>query len=40
MNYDCKALAKLLFPNVTKMVEDLEKEYPERGLKEGAKVRR
>ncbi len=40
MNYDCKALAKLLFPNVTKTVEDLEKEYPERGLKEGARVTR
>ncbi len=40
MNYDCKALAKLLFPDVTKTVEDLEKEYPERGLKEGARVTR
>lgn len=40
MNYDCKALAKLLFPDVTKTVEDLEKEYPERGLKEGTRVTR
>lgn len=40
MNYDCKALAKLLFPDVTEIVEDLEKKYPERDLKEGARVTR
>ena len=40
MNYDCKILANLLFPNVTETVEDLEKRYPERNLKEGARVTR
>lgn len=40
MNYDCKQLAELLFPNVTKTVEDLEERYPERNLKEGARVTR
>ncbi len=40
MNYDCKTLANLLFPNVTETVEDLEKRYPERDLKEGARVTR
>ncbi|MBE6748317.1 MAG: glutamate--tRNA ligase [Ruminococcaceae bacterium] len=40
MNYDCKALANLLFPDVTKTVEDLEIKYPERDLKEGARVTR
>lgn len=40
MNYDCNKLAELLFPNVTGTVEDLEKRYPERDLKEGARVTR
>ena len=40
MNYDCKILANLLFPDVTETVEDLEKRYPERNLKEGARVTR
>ncbi len=40
MNYDCNKLAELLFPNVTESVEDLEKRYPERELKEGARVTR
>ena len=40
MNYDCKVLANLLFPNVKETVEDLEKRYPERDLKEGARVTR
>lgn len=40
MNYDCKALANLLFPDITETVEDLEKKYPERDLKEGARVTR
>lgn len=35
-----KELADLIFPNITKSVEDYEKEYPERELKEGAKVTR
>lgn len=33
-------LAELIFPDVTKTVEDLEKEYPERDLPEGAYVTR
>ncbi len=36
----CKDLADLIFPNVTKTIEDYEKEYPERNLPEGAKVTR
>ena len=40
MNYDCKTLANLLFPDVTETIEDLEKRYPERDLKEGARVTR
>ena len=40
MNYDCNKLAELLFPNVTETIEDLEKKYPERDLKEGARVTR
>ncbi len=35
-----KDLANLIFPNITKTVEDYEKEYPERNLKEGACVTR
>ena len=35
-----KDLANLIFPNITKTVEDYEKMYPERELKEGAKVTR
>ena len=33
-----KELADLIFPNITKTPEDYEKIYPERDLKEGAKV--
>lgn len=33
-------LAELIFPHINKTIEDLEKEYPERNLKEGAKVTR
>jgi len=33
-------LANLIFPNIKKTVLDLENEYPERNLKEGAKVTR
>ena len=40
MNYDGKVLANLLFPDVAETVEDLEKRYPERDLKEGARVTR
>ena len=33
-------LAELIFPNISKTIEDYEKEYPLRDLKEGAKVTR
>lgn len=35
-----KDLANLIFPNITKTIEDYEKIYPERNLKEGAVVTR
>jgi glutamyl-tRNA synthetase len=35
-----KELANLIFPNVTKTIEDYEAMYPERNLKEGAVVSR
>ena len=35
-----KDLAHLIFPNITKTVEDYEREYPERKLSEGAIVTR
>lgn len=35
-----KDLAELLFGDITKTIEDLEKEYPERNLPEGAQVTR
>ncbi len=38
MNYN--DLANLLYPDVTQTIEDLEKEYPERNLPEGAQVMR
>jgi glutamyl-tRNA synthetase len=38
MNYN--DLANLLYPNVTKTIDDLEKMYPERNLPEGAEVTR
>ncbi len=37
---DHKELAELLFPEITKTIEDLEREYPERDLPEGARVTR
>lgn len=37
---DYKKLAELLFPDVKESVEDLEARYPERNLKEGARVTR
>ena len=33
-----KELADLIFPNITKTIEDYEKIYPERNLSDGAKV--
>lgn len=35
-----KQIADLIFPEVTKTIEDLEKEYPERNLAPGAEVTR
>jgi glutamyl-tRNA synthetase len=35
-----KILADLIFPDITKTIEDYEKMYPERNLPEGAKVTR
>ena len=35
-----KELANLIFPNINRTIDDLEKEYQERNLKEGAKVTR
>ena len=35
-----KDLANVIFPNITKTIEDYEKEYPERNLPEGAHVTR
>lgn len=35
-----KDLADLIFPNITKTIEDYEKMYPERDLTEGARVTR
>lgn len=35
-----KELVNLIFPNITKTIEDYEKMYPERELPEGAKVTR
>ena len=32
-----KDLANMIFPDITKTIEDYEKEYPERELKEGAR---
>ena len=37
---DYKDLANLIFPEINETIEDLEKKYPERGLKEGAEVTR
>ena len=37
---DLNDLAELLFPDVTKTIDDLEKEYPPRSLPEGAQVTR
>lgn len=37
---DNQKLAELLFPEITKTPEDYEKLYPERILKEGARVTR
>ncbi len=40
MDYDFCALANLLFPDVKGTVAELEEKYPERPLKEGARVTR
>ena len=40
MDYDCNALAELLFPDVTGTVAELEAQYPPRDLPEGARVTR
>ncbi len=40
MSCDFKKLADLLFPDVTGTVAQIEEKYPERGLKEGARVTR
>ena len=37
---DYRALSQLLFPHVTETIAELEARFPERGLKEGAKVTR
>ena len=37
---DYKELAQLLFPNITKVPQDMEDMYPPRALKEGARVTR
>lgn len=38
--YTLEDLANLIFPDITETIEDLSKRYPERNLKEGAKVTR
>ena len=35
-----KDLANVIFPNITKTIEDYDKEYPKRNLPEGACVTR
>ena len=35
-----KELANIIFPDIKETIEDLEKRYPERKLKEGAEVTR
>ena len=35
-----KDLANVIFPNITKTIEDYEKEYPNRNLSDGACVTR
>lgn len=37
---DYKKLADMLFPNITKTIDDFEKLFPERNLEEGAMVTR
>ena len=39
-NMTNKDLADVIFPNITKTIEDYEKEYPRRNLKNGAMVTR
>lgn len=40
MDSKYEKLANLIFPDITETIEDLEKMYPERSLKEGAEVTR
>lgn len=40
MDSKYEKLANLIFPDITETIEDLEKRYPERSLKEGAEVTR
>lgn len=40
MDSKYEKLANLIFPDITETIEDLEKKYPERDLKEGAEVTR
>ena len=40
MDNKLKELADLMFPNITKTVDDYEKMYPKRNLKDGARVTR
>lgn len=40
MDSKYEKLANLIFPDITETIEDLEKKYPERSLKEGAEVTR
>lgn len=40
MNNERQELADLIFPTITKTIEDYEKQYPERNLGENAKVTR
>ena len=37
---DYNYLADLLFPNIKATIEEIESKYPQRNLKEGAKVTR
>lgn len=39
-NNSYQKLADLIFPDITQTIEDLEKQFPPRNLKEGAMVTR
>ena len=40
MNQDLEKLANLIFPDITETIEDLEKRFPKRNIKEGAEITR